>query len=251
MKTKKGGIPKQLFEKCCAIVLISVVEAGFIFTGNVGTGILLRRTKNADGTSAGWSLPSACGLTGLGYGLIAGASLKDIVVFIMDEHTIDAMTTKKGLKLGVQGELTLGPIGRTMKFDVHASGKGFGSTISVAYSRGLFGGISLEGSVVGTREECNKKFYGEGVTAVKILNGQDVTLPEGKITLIEDVYSKLNSLSAATESIESNESKIDAKIEAAMEEADKAAESLKDGSKIVKEAAKEEAYKGDAPKVHS
>lgn len=58
---KTNGVPKDLFEKCKGIVLLSAIEAGFVFTGNVGTGILM--AKKDDGS---WSVPSALGLTGVG-----------------------------------------------------------------------------------------------------------------------------------------------------------------------------------------
>lgn len=78
------GIPKDLFEKCKGIVLISVLEVGFIFSGNVGTGIVL--AKKDDGVS--WSNPVACGLTGVGWGLLVGGSVKDVMIFIMDENSL-------------------------------------------------------------------------------------------------------------------------------------------------------------------
>jgi lipid-binding SYLF domain-containing protein len=56
-----NGVPKALFEKCKGLILISVIEAGFIFSGNVGTGLLLAKKK--DGA---WSAPCAVGLTGIG-----------------------------------------------------------------------------------------------------------------------------------------------------------------------------------------
>lgn len=70
------GLPKNLFEECLGIVMISIVEVGFIFSGNVGTGIVL--LKNNDGTF-NQSSPCAVGLTGVGFGLLAGASVKDVV----------------------------------------------------------------------------------------------------------------------------------------------------------------------------
>jgi lipid-binding SYLF domain-containing protein len=56
-----NGVPKSLFEKAKGLILISVIEAGFIFTGNVGTGLLLAKKKGST-----WSAPSAVGMTGIG-----------------------------------------------------------------------------------------------------------------------------------------------------------------------------------------
>jgi lipid-binding SYLF domain-containing protein len=70
------GLPKNLFEDCLGVVMVSIIEAGFIFSANVGTGIVL--LKQADGTFS-QSAPCAVGLTGVGFGLLAGASVKDVV----------------------------------------------------------------------------------------------------------------------------------------------------------------------------
>jgi len=79
-------------------VLVSVVEVGFVFSGNVGTGILLK--KNADDT---WSAPVACGMSGVGWGLLVGGSVKDIMIFIFDEATLAKIGFDKiGLKFGAQ-----------------------------------------------------------------------------------------------------------------------------------------------------
>lgn len=59
---KTNGVPRKFFETCVGLILISVVEVGFIFTGNIGTGILM--AKKDDGS---WSAPSAIGLTGKEY----------------------------------------------------------------------------------------------------------------------------------------------------------------------------------------
>ena len=93
-----AGIPRAFFKSCVGVVLISVVEVGFVFSGNVGTGILLK--KRSDDS---WSAPVACGMTGVGWGLLVGGSVKDIMVFIFDEDTLNKIGFDKvGLKLGAQ-----------------------------------------------------------------------------------------------------------------------------------------------------
>jgi lipid-binding SYLF domain-containing protein len=190
LKPGVAGLPKQLFDECLGVVLISIVEVGFIWSGNVGAGIILK--KKPDGS---WSPPCACGLTGVGFGLLAGASVKDVIAFLMDEETVKSVTTDNGLKLGAQLELTLG-FGRTAKGDFDFSGRGVGVPVSIAYTQGVFAGFNLEGAVVGARNNVNKTFYGKDCTPMDILVEGRCTVPEGKVTLLAEVYEKLNKCAA-------------------------------------------------------
>ena len=92
---KGDGLQKDLFRKAIAICIVSTVEAGFIFSGNVGTGILIK--KKADGS---WSVPCAMGCTGVGWGLIAGGHVKEMITFIFDETTLKGMMGEIGAKIG-------------------------------------------------------------------------------------------------------------------------------------------------------
>lgn len=100
-----SSIPQAFFRACVGVVLLSVVEVGFVFSGNLGTGILL---KKLDESGNKWSAPVACGLTGVGWGLLVGGSIKDIMMFIFDEETLQKIGfDKMGLKLGAQVRLLL------------------------------------------------------------------------------------------------------------------------------------------------
>jgi lipid-binding SYLF domain-containing protein len=238
-----NGVPKSLFSKdLTGIILISVVEVGFIFSGNVGTGILMA----CDSGTKTWSPPCAVGLTGVGWGFLVGGSLKDLMIFIYNKETLGAVTGETGLKMGGQAELTLGPFGRSAQCHLDVNSKGAGATVAVAFSKGAFLGASVEGSVVGPRSSVNEVFYGEACNPGDILNKKDaVKIPDDKVTLIEDVYDKLKKLGAG-ETYEPDameeEKKADAK-----EEADKAAKVANVAADVVKvdasvEAAKEASF---------
>ena len=202
MNPRSNGIPQTLFKTCVGVILIQTVEVGLVVSGTVGSGILLKRE---DGNK--WSLPTACGLGGIGWGLLVGASVKDLIVFIMDETKMNAIAFDKiGLKVGGQVETTLGPLGRSANMDMTVSKKGVGSTISFAYSKGAFLGMSIEGAIVGARHAVNKKFYGKEVTAKDIFEGK-VELPADKVTLLNDVYDQLEKLSSGTSAAPENEEK--------------------------------------------
>lgn len=190
MRPGVNGVPPELFQRCVGVLLVSVVEFGFVFSGNVGTGILL--AKQGDGR---WSKPSAVGLTGVGWGLLVGGSIKELMVFIMSEATLDGVTSDSGIKLGGQAEITLGPFGRTAKLDIHAGNRGVGGTISIAFSKGVFLGLSVEGAIVGTRNAVNYSFYGRDVSTRQVLFDPSLDFPTDKTTLMDDVYAKLATLS--------------------------------------------------------
>ena len=200
-------------------MLISIVEVGFIVSGNVGTGIILAKKKDG----SGWSNPSACGLTGLGWGFLVGGSIKDVVVFMMDDGTMENVAGDAGLKFGGQMEVTLGPFGRSAQIDVRVGSGGAGGTIAVAFSKGAFLGLNIEGAVVGARNAANATFYGQpDVVARQILFRDDVvTFPTDKVTLMEEVYAKLEQLSAGATVEPAAED--DAKKSAAKAAADEAA----------------------------
>jgi lipid-binding SYLF domain-containing protein len=238
-----NGVPKSLFSKDLkGIILISVVEVGFIFSGNVGTGILMAR----DSGTKTWSPPCAVGLTGVGWGFLVGGSLKDLMIFIYSENTLGAVTGETGLKMGGQTELTLGPFGRSAQLHFDVNSKGAGATVAVAFSKGAFLGASVEGSVVGPRNGVNEIFYGTQCHPGDILNKKDaVKMPEDKVTLIQDIYDKLEMLGAG-ETHEPDVMEEDKKADA-KEAADKAAKVANSAADVVKvdaavEAAKEASF---------
>lgn len=143
-----------------------------------------------------------------------------------------------------QGELTVGPLGRAHQFDLSISEKGFGATTSVAFSKGAFAGLSVEGALIGARTKVNGVFYGKPVESADILSGK-VEVPSEKVTLLGEVYDKLKKLSAgATATPDATEA---SKKEAAAAAADEAAKEVHKEEDIVEVdatagAAKEEKY---------
>lgn len=183
------GIPKDLFEKCIGICMISVVEVGFIFSGNVGAGILLK--KNEDKT---WGNPCAMGLAGVGWGFLVGGAVKDIMIFIFDDSTMRGMCGDAGARIGGQINLSLGTMGRNYEAGVGISNKGAVGTFSVAFSKGAFLGLSVEGALLGPRGKVNDMFYGSTTTAESVVNGS-FQMPANRPTMIQGVYDKLTKLS--------------------------------------------------------
>ena len=184
------GIPHMVSRHAVAVVLITVAQAGLIVAGYVGTGILLR--KRDDGT---WSRPSACGLTGFGCGMLAGASLKDLIVFINSQEGLDALMSVQGLELGGEAEVTLGHYGRSAGLDINVGHQSIAMTYTLAYSKGAFVGLSVQGAVIGARNAINMYFYGKEVSPEQILLDEDaVDFPIKWMGLMDEVYAKLMAL---------------------------------------------------------
>lgn len=181
------GIPRGMIKNCKGIILLSVVEAGFIFSGNVGTGVVIAHKYDET-----WSPPSAIGLGGIGWGFMVGAEVKDIVICVMDDTTLDTLSGEHQVKIGGQISATVGPVGREAEAALNLSEKGVGGTYSYTFSKGFFGGISLETAVLNVRSKENSRFYGKSVNAKDILWESAVESPEGKG--IEELHHKLDLL---------------------------------------------------------
>jgi lipid-binding SYLF domain-containing protein len=182
------AIPNVLFRQCEGILLLHVIEAAFVISANIGTGLLMAHDKEENT----WSAPSAVGLTGLGWGFLGGAARKDWVVFIMDKDTMNALTGNVSLNLSGQASFTIGERGREVDAALHASNRGVGATVAFSYSRGFLVGVSLEGSVVAPRTACNKQFYGRHVTPREVLYEMDT--PHA----VKDLHAKLQQLAEPT-----------------------------------------------------
>lgn len=195
---RTNGVPRDLFKACRGIVLISVVEAGFIFSGNVGTGVIMAKRKAGTAEGEGcWSSPSAIGLAGVGFGALVGGEIKDFIIFIMDDGTMDSFTGEAQLKMGVQLSLTLGPLGREAEVDINMSNKGVGGSVAYTFSRGLFAGAGIETALLGVRAGENERFYGRPMSPVEILYGDDaavVAAAASEGTGIPDLHRKLGLL---------------------------------------------------------
>lgn len=230
------GIPKGYFMTCAGICIINTVQAGFMFSGSVGTGIFMKR--NLDGS---WSNPVACGVTGVGFGILIGANVKEVMVFMPDDASVQTFFSG-GFNVGTQSNVTLG-VGREFDGAAGASGSGLSTTISIAYSKGAFVGAAMEGAIIAPRRRANEAFYGPGNGTPSAIIDGTILYPIGKETMLDEVKDKLVKLSQGlSEKIGEAEQK---KAEAAASIADAASDTLKteDDSDIVHVDAEAEAAK--------
>ncbi|CAB1425382.1 unnamed protein product [Pleuronectes platessa] len=162
-------IPPHVIAKAEGLAIISVIKAGFMITARGGSGIVIARLADRR-----WSAPSAIGIAGLGGGFEIGVEVSDLVIILNQRRAIEAFTKGGNLTLGGNCTVAVGPMGRNVEADVLL--RSTAAVFTYCRSRGLFAGISLEGSYLIERKDTNRKFYGQDIRASAILNG-DVEPP--------------------------------------------------------------------------
>lgn len=154
-----------LFDVACQF--LTVIKVGFVFTGRVGTGLVISRLP--DGR---WSAPSAIGTAGVGWGAQIGGELTDFVIILNNRRAVDAFCSKGQINMGAELGISAGPVGRVAAGNIEASaGMDIAPCYSYSHSKGLFVGLSLEGSVILARPDINRAFYGRDIKAAELLNG--------------------------------------------------------------------------------
>jgi lipid-binding SYLF domain-containing protein len=167
-KIPEQAIPTAVLRNARGLAILTVTKAGFIVSGRGGKGIVIARTGK------GWSGPSAIGTGGMGFGFQAGAQVSEIVIVLNTPLAVEAFTKDGDVTLGGNLSVTAGPIGRDAEARVGLQSVMF----SYSRSQGVFGGLSVEGTVVATRKDDNAAYYGKPVTAKDILAGK-VPAPAG------------------------------------------------------------------------
>ncbi|XP_068612490.1 SH3 domain-containing YSC84-like protein 1 [Brachionichthys hirsutus] len=162
-------IPAHVIAKAEGLAIISVIKAGFMITARGGSGVVIARRADRR-----WSAPSAIGIAGLGGGFEIGVEVSDLVIILNQRRAIEAFTKGGNLTLGGNCTVAVGPLGRNVEADIAL--RSTAAVFTYCRSKGLFAGISLEGSYLIERKETNRKFYSREIRASAILNG-DVDPP--------------------------------------------------------------------------
>jgi lipid-binding SYLF domain-containing protein len=165
-------LPDALLARAYGIAVIpDVTKVAFIFGGRHGNGVLVVR----DSLTAPFSNPVFVSLTGGSWGFQAGAQSSDIILVLTTKAGIEGITGGK-ITLGADASVATGPVGRQGSAATDVS---FNAEIySYARTRGLFGGIALDGSVIAIDRSADSAFYGKnGVSATDILSGQAPSPP--------------------------------------------------------------------------
>jgi SH3 domain-containing YSC84-like protein 1 len=186
------GIPKDLLNKAeCVIVIPSVLKFAIGVGGDFGRGAITCRTGQH--FTGHWSAPALFALEGANVGLQLGGEATDFVLLVMNPKGANSILSSK-VKLGADASAAAGPKGRTAAADTDIVMRA--EVLSYSRSRGLFAGISLEGSTLRSDGSANKKLYGRELTAKQIVREGKVGVPASGRELV----SLLNKLSPKNQS---------------------------------------------------
>ncbi|OJJ45445.1 hypothetical protein ASPZODRAFT_70066 [Penicilliopsis zonata CBS 506.65] len=159
-------IPPEILEGAKGLAILTVLKAGFLGSARFGSGVVVARL--ADGT---WSAPSAIATAGAGLGGQIGFELTDFVFILNDAAAVRTFSQAGTLTLGGNVSIAAGPVGRNAEAAGAASTKGVAAVFSYSKTKGLFAGVSLEGSMLVERKDANEKLYNSRVSASQLLSG--------------------------------------------------------------------------------
>ncbi|KAL4734091.1 hypothetical protein BDV11DRAFT_198775 [Aspergillus similis] len=159
-------IPPEVLAGAKGLAILTVLKAGFLGSGRFGSGIVVARL--ADGS---WSAPSAIATAGAGFGGQIGFELTDFVFILNDAAAVRTFSQAGTLTLGGNVSIAAGPVGRNAEAAGAASTKGVAAVFSYSKTKGLFAGVSLEGSMLVERRDANEKLYNSRVNARQLLSG--------------------------------------------------------------------------------
>lgn len=174
-------IPPRVFKNAKGLAIFSVMKAGFLWSGRAGSGLVLAR--KSDGV---WGAPSAIGVAGMSFGAQLGAELTDIIIVLNTEEAVKAFASGGNVTLGGSLSITAGPVGAGTEGSIAADfdNRKVASMFSYAKSKGLFAGMSIEGTIVFAINDANTKLYGRPIKPEMILSG-DIEPPAETQVLIE------------------------------------------------------------------
>lgn len=173
-------IPQSLLDKAdCVVVLPSVLKAAFIVGASYGRGLMTCRA--GDNFNGPWSAPTMMALEGGSFGLQLGGQATDFVLLIMNDRGASSILSSK-VKLGGDASAAAGPVGRDAA--AHTDVTMRAEILTYSRARGLFAGISLEGSTLRPDNDANERIYGRRIEAKEIALHGAVPVPPSARALI-------------------------------------------------------------------
>lgn len=174
------AIPQDLLDKTeCVIVVPSVLKVAIGFGGSYGRGAMTCRSGQH--FTGPWSAPSMVAIEGGSFGLQLGGEATDFVLLVMNPRGADAILSSK-VKLGADASAAAGPKGRTAEANTDVTLRA--EILTYSRARGLFAGVSLEGSTLRPDNTANKRVYGHEVSARDIVRNGQVTVPSSGQQLV-------------------------------------------------------------------
>ncbi|KAK1925682.1 hypothetical protein DB88DRAFT_206347 [Papiliotrema laurentii] len=165
-----NSIPKAVLQRARGLAVFTILKAGFVFSGKAGSGIVIARLP--DGS---WSAPSCIATAGVGWGLQIGADLTEVVIVLNSDEAVKAFSRGGNVTVGGGISAAAGPIGTGG--NIAASLANPAPMFSYSRSKGLFAGLTLDGTILVERKDANREFYGSAISSTDILTGR-VPAPE-------------------------------------------------------------------------
>lgn len=185
MKESDKSIPEGLIRDCAGIAIIpDVIRAGLVVGGRHGRGVLLVRTKDG-----GWSDPAFIDLKGGSIGWQAGIESADVILVFRTPRSIENITEGK-FTLGADAGVAAGPLGRTAEASTDTALKA--EILSYSRSRGLYAGLTLQGSSIQEDRKANQDFYGAAISPKEIFAGKATAVPEAAAKLRSALAASVN-----------------------------------------------------------
>jgi len=174
------NIPQGLLDKAdCVVVFPSVLKAAFIVGGSYGRGAMSCRT--GEDFRGPWGAPTMMALEGGSFGFQIGGQATDFVLLVMNESGARGILASK-VKLGGDASVAAGPVGRDSSAETDATLRS--EILSYSRARGLFAGVSLEGSTIRPDNGDNRRVYGKKISVKEIVLSGTVPVPEAAQQLI-------------------------------------------------------------------
>jgi len=167
------NIPQELLEKAeCVIVIPSVKKLAFGVGASYGRGAMVCR--QGEKFRGPWGAPAMYALEGGGIGFQIGGEATDLILLVMNDRGMESILSSK-VKLGADASVAAGPKGRDASADTDAWMRA--EILSYSRSRGLFAGISLEGSTLRPDDDASADVYGRPIKAKDIVRSQKMGVP--------------------------------------------------------------------------
>jgi SH3 domain-containing YSC84-like protein 1 len=173
-------IPQDLLDKAdCVVVFPSVLKAAFVVGASYGRGAMTcRMGENFNGP---WGAPSMMALEGGSVGFQIGGQATDFVLLVMNDRGANGILSSK-VKLGGDASVAAGPVGRDASAETDVSLRA--EILSYSRARGIFAGVSLEGSTIRPDNDANVRIYGEKISAKDIVLAHEIAVPPSAHSLI-------------------------------------------------------------------
>jgi lipid-binding SYLF domain-containing protein len=179
-------IPEDLLNKAeCVVIYPSVVKAAFVIGGSYGRGAMT--CKRGDHFAGPWGAPTMMALEGGSFGFQIGGQATDFVLLVMNEGGARGILAGK-VKLGGDASIAAGPVGRDASAETDVTLRS--EILSYSRSRGLFAGISLEGSTIRPDKKANEQLYGKHLEAKEIVLSDQTRVPATAKQLVSTLEAK-------------------------------------------------------------